>query len=439
MIPVRPRLADHALARRHHVDGVETVVIHDARSGALIRMEPRVWELIAGADGTRDVDAIVLAASRRGVLRRASEVRAVLAQLHEAGLLADGIAYAPPAAEVPGDRPLDVLPGFTLTCDGRGACCATYGSVLFTPLEAARARALRPEVLGAGERQARAFTPERGAGEEEGALAMALIDGRCAYLAADGRCSLHVLGGAEAKPRGCRVYPATFVDDGEAVRVSVGVECACVLASAGRAGGAPLVPEGARVRADLLPGTRVAVVPEAVALTAAERAPRAAFVAWSRRVAELVEGAEDPLAFLWSLAAAVETRGLDLPEPMAPAAPDLQAVVPALVQRAQARVDAADGWRAGGDRSRRASHEILAAAKRLAQPAGLAFALTDARSRQGERFYLRALLHGHALAGEVLADALRERALRLALARALPGPYALAEVEAMMRGHGLAG
>jgi len=36
------------------------------------------------------------------------------------------------------------------------------------------------------------------------------------------------------------------VDDGESVRVSVGVECACVAASAGRAGGAPLVDPTAR-------------------------------------------------------------------------------------------------------------------------------------------------------------------------------------------------
>jgi hypothetical protein len=114
-------------------------------------------------------------------------------------------------------------------------------------------------------------------------------------------------------------------------------------------------------------------------------------------------------------------------------------MVPALVARAEARAAAADGWRAAADRSRRASHAIVAAAKRLAQPAGLAPALAGGHAREDERFYLRALVHGHALAGEVLVEALRERALRLVLARAMPGPHALAEVEAMMRGHGLAG
>jgi lysine-N-methylase len=439
VIPTRPRLAEHALPRRHLVEGVEMVVVHDARSGALIRMERRIWEIVAAADGTRDMEAILLAASRRGALRRASEVREVMAQLHEAGLLADGIAYAPPAAEVPGERPLDVLPGFALTCDGRGGCCGTYGTVLFTPLEAARARALRPEVLGGGERQARAFTPERGGGDEEGALAVALVDGRCAYLAADGRCGLHVLGGAEAKPRGCRVYPATFVDDGEVVRVSVGVECACVLASVGREGGAPLVPEGARTRADLLPGTRVATLPESVAVTASTRVPRAAFVAWSRWFAERIDDAVDPIGFTWSSAAAIEAHGLALAEPIAEAAPDLAPMVPALLDRARARAVAADAWRAGADRSRQASHAILAAAQRIAQPAGLSAALHDGRSQKDERFYLRALVHGHALAGEILVDALRERALRMALARAMAGEHTLALVEAMMRGQGLGG
>ena len=48
-------------------------------------------------------------------------------------------------------------------------------------------------------------------------------------------------------------------------------------------------------------------------------------------------------------------------------------------------------------------------------------------------------MHGHALAGEILVDALRERALRMALARAMAGEHTLALVEAMMRGQGLGG
>jgi lysine-N-methylase len=76
-------------------------------------------------------------------------------------------------------------------------------------------------------------------------------------------------------------------------------------------------------------------------------------------------------------------------------------------------------------------------------------ARTDAaRFRRDELFFLRVLLHGHQLAGELpLARALRDRAVRLILARALPDAlpegdparaHPLALVEAMMRGHGLA-
>lgn len=463
-VPARPRLAEHALVRRHLVDGAEIVVIHDARSGNLVRMGTREWELVADADGTRDFDAIVLAAARRGAYRRASEVRAVLDHLHALGLLADGIAHAPPLEPVDLARPLDVLPRFSLTCDGSGACCAMYGSVLFTPLEAARARALRPDVLDAGDREERAFTPERGSLRvaPDDRLAVALVDGACSYLGADGRCSLHACAGEASKPRGCRVYPATFVDDGESLRVSVGVECACILASVGREGGAPLVDPAARTRGDLgpMPASAVAVLPASIAVSLAGAAPRADFVRWSRRVAALApseDGAEsvDVVGLYWSLAEAVEASGLDEEAVArafaAPRAPDPIALAPwidALVARSEARVAAADAWRAARDRSRLASAWIAAAARSLRDPHTLASALACARFRRDEVFHLRAVLHGHQLVGELpVARALRDRAVRVLLSRALPPAlpdaeptraHPLALVEALMRGHGLA-
>ncbi|MFT3772828.1 MAG: YkgJ family cysteine cluster protein [Minicystis sp.] len=462
-LPIRPRLADHALVRRHVIDGAEIVVIHDSRTGDLLRMGPREWDLVAGADGTRDFDALVLAAARRGALRRASEVRAVLDYLHAAGLLADGLGYPPPAEAVDPARPLDVLSAYALTCDGSGDCCSMYGSVIFTPLEAARARAIRPEVLGAGDREERAFTPDRGSlpviGGADGALAVALVDGRCAYLADDRRCSIHVAAGEMAKPRGCRIYPASFVDDGEVVRVSVGAECPCVLASVGREGGAPLVDPGARTRADLGPA-RIAMLPDVIPITAAAGVPRAAFVAWSRAVAgclpEVADGAADALGIAWSLAAAVDAHGLDataaqaaVGAPRSPEGAELAPLLDALVARARARIASADAWRGAQDRSRRASHWIAAAAERLLDPAARAAFLADGgRYRQDEIFFLRAQIHGHQLAGEIpVAAALRDRAVRLLLSRALPDalpegdparPHPLALVEAMMRGHGLA-
>src|SRR5690242_10317977 len=69
-LPIRPRLADHVLARRH-ITGSETVVVlHDQRTGRLVQLGPREWGLLAAADGTRDLDGVVLAARREGAHAR---------------------------------------------------------------------------------------------------------------------------------------------------------------------------------------------------------------------------------------------------------------------------------------------------------------------------------------------------------------------------------
>ena len=88
--------------------------------------------------------------------------------------------------------------------------------------------------------------PERGSGPTGGAIVTS-CEGRCAYLGEGGLCGLHAAYGPAAKPVGCSTFPASFTDDGEVVRVSVSVECACVLASVGREGGSPLIPQGAEV------------------------------------------------------------------------------------------------------------------------------------------------------------------------------------------------
>lgn len=462
-LPIRPRLAEHALVRRHVVDGAEIVVIHDERNGNLVRMGPREWDLVVGADGTRDFDALVLAAARRGAFHRVSEVRAVLDALHASGLLADGIWHAPPVEPSDPARPLDVLPGFSLTCNGSGACCTMYGSILFTPLEAARARALFPETMGGGDQEERAFAPERGA-TRDSKLAVALVDGACAYLASDGRCSLHVAGGERAKPRGCHIYPATFVDDGEAVRVSVSTECPCVLASAGTAGGAPLVDPSARVRGDLDPGARVVTLPEAIAVEArgAEivSTSRASLAPWSSAcldaLSALDDAATDGVAIAWSLAEAISDHGLDAdasrvaitsarrPEPAA-----IAPLLAALAARAKGRVETADAWRGARDRSRLASHYIRDAVEKLLHPETLSATLTDPGPFRGdEAFFLRAQIHGRLFAGGApMAAMLRDRAARVLLARVLPASlpegdparaHPIALVEAMMRAHGLA-
>ncbi len=459
-LPLRPTLAAHVLARRHLVDGEPRVVLHDLGSGRLVQIGPREWELLAAADGTRDLEGVVLAAAREGAHARAPALAAFLEQLHAAGMLDDGAEAAP----APGDddegaaaRPLEALAGFTLSCDGSGSCCRLYASILFGPVEAVRARALLPQVLDGGERHERIFMPERGSGPTGGAV-VALCDGRCAYLADSGRCRLHEAGGAAAKPVGCNTYPATFTDDGEVVRVSVAVECACVLASVDREGGAPLLPPGARVRGDLDATLAVSTLPALVQVSPAAMAPRGALRSWSRRVAALLP-APDAAPALVSLGAAVAAGGLAADPTAAltdPAPIDPQAVLPwidALHLRAERRLREDSAWRSERDLVLRAAGWIAAATAALLDPAALAALLAaPVAAPRAEAFYLRALVHGHLLAGALpLSLALHDRAVRILVARALPLAFAaapadtldpacahpLALLEAMLRGHGL--
>ncbi|MFT3767354.1 MAG: YkgJ family cysteine cluster protein [Minicystis sp.] len=481
-LPARPRLAAHVLSRRHIVDGDERIVLHDLGAGRLVQIGPREWGLLAAADGTRDLAGIVLAAAREGAHAREAALRGFLEQLHAAGMLEDGApeegsptavpeqeSAAPSVAESDAHavesthddvaaRPLLPLPGYTLTCDGSGSCCRFYGSVIFGPVEAARARALLPLVRDGGARHERVFMPEHGSAPTGGS-AVTFCDGHCVYLGDDGRCGLHAAGGPGGKPLGCRVYPATFIDDGESVRVSVSVECACVLTSVDRPGGAPLVPEGARTRGDLDESLVVESLDEQLPITASSFAPRATFVAWSREIVKFVPAA-DTAASLFALARAVESKGLDLAaaaqamaSPAALRPEDVGDWAAALSRRAARRAREDASWRNERDLVLRAARWITAAAEAMADTETAAAVLAlPPPSPRSEQFYLEALLHGHRLASRrPLVLALRDRAVRIVVARALvhvvaglpaeerdpAAAHPLALVEATLRGHGL--
>ena len=466
-LPGRPRLAEHAMVRRHFIDGEEIIVVHDARSGDLVRMPPRAWALVEAADGTRDLGGLLLAASQRGALHRASEVVSVLTDLHAAGLLTDGIdpfALDRGEGSVDAAAPLDVLP-FTLVCDGSGSCCATYSTVRFTEDEASRARSLLPGAAGG---RARVFLPLQGSGAQLHVAATA-IDGRCAFHAEDGACELHRTHGPRAKPSGCSLYPATFVFDGEAVRVSLGFECACVEKSLGRKDGVPLVPEGASARGDLPEGAQIATLPEVIDLAPGRSAARAEVVRWSRAVLRAMRSVSgdaghpavrDMVAALWSLAAKVADGDLSeegvavaLEDASAPSPDALSPWIAALVERTAAKRDSADRWRSERDRVRVASRLLADAAASLIDPPTLASALQPPKaspSVAADILYVTACIHGHALVGELpLAPALRDRAARVLLARVVPEAAArtgcrdpgrehpLPLVEAMMRAQGV--
>jgi lysine-N-methylase len=182
-------------------------------------------------------------------------------------------------------------------------------------------------------------------------------------------------------------------------------------------------------------------------------------VAWSRRLAAAAPP-PDVAAGLFSLAGALEAEGLTVgaiarferPDPL----DDPAALAPwlaALHGRAARRAREDASWRSERDLARRATRWIADATLALGEPDLLgALLLSPVRARVGdrERFTLRAALHGHRLLGALpLSLALRDRAVRLVVARALPAVIAgegaddpacaepIALVEAMLRGHGL--
>ncbi len=462
--PSRPRLAGHVLARRY-TDGEgrrERVLLHDKDSGELLELSPRDWVILSLADGTRDLEGIALGAAREGAPTSIEALLRFFTELHGAGLLEGGAAPLAggddePQAVVDPGRPLDVLADYSLTCDGSGSCCRFYGSVIFGPAEAALARGLLPLVRGGGAREDRVFSPDRGTGPT-GGLAVTACEGRCAYLGDSGRCRLHAIGGPAAKPVGCNTFPASFVDDGEAVRVSVSVECACVLASVGRAGGSSLVAGGARVRGDLDPVIHVTRLAEVIAVSREKTASRAELVAWSRAFAAMPPPAE-AASFAWRLAAAIEEDGL-APSTIerarrgssAPAEAELTPWIAALDARVRRFSKRDEAWRSPRDLTLRTARWMALATASLLQPGAIAAAVDVPLAAEGEAFYLRALAHGHGLAGELpLAAGLRDRCVRLVVGRALAVVLAvedpqeldpacaepLALVEAMLRGHGL--
>ncbi len=459
--PTRPRLADHVLARRHITGGEAVIVLHDQRTGRLVQLGPREWGLLAAADGTRDLDGVILAARREGAHVRVAALRAFLEQLHGADLLADGTpddtpaeapaGESPPASEsLPPDRPLDVLSDFSLHCDGSGSCCRIYASVIFGPVEAARARSLFPDIQGGGDRHERVFLPDHGSAPTGGS-AVTLVDGRCAYLGESGHCSIHARAGGPAKPIGCNLFPASFLDDGERIAVSASVECACILASVGRPGGYLLIAPEARFRGDLDPSVFIASLPTRLAVTRSVSANRSEIRGWSRRI-EALSPPLDVARTLWSLAAAIDEHGLSASPTLAFEAPPAIAPsethpwIEALAHRAARRVREDAVWRSDRDLARLCSSWIAEAAEALLSSK----AIPPPAAPASEAFYLRAALHGYKLFTDLpLTIALRDRAVRLLVARALPDVFArtgatdpacahpLALVEAMLRGHGL--
>lgn len=434
----RPRLHDDVIVRRHLSEHDDLVVLHDERSRRVLKILPVQWSVLALADGTRDVEGIVLAAKARGIEASAADLEEFLAHLAEQGVLASGVAE--PAEDDPDPdadlarAPLDPIDGWRFVCSGRGACCHVFPTILFTPIEAARALVLLPD-------EAHEFFPKRGSVREGAPVAPLLVEGRCRYLDEGARCQLHTIGGAAAKPAGCRAFPMQMVFDGERVRAAAAYECACVADGIGASAGERPIPDGARALGDLAHPTRVGRVPERVVIAGDRTASRDEVRAFYRALADA--SAHDVAIGLWAVADAIDARGLDGPAAAFEARTlDLEAPLALLGRLARCleewRTPLA-AFRSPNDLTRKAFEWMIAAARAIEREPS--WRTPDARK---EAFYARASawVCRDALGKLPLATALRVRAIRVWLARALASddPLAaepLAIVEVMFRAHGL--
>jgi lysine-N-methylase len=410
-----PRLSEHVIARRMVSGEDERVVLLDVRSSLVLPLDDEEWELLRWADGTRDLDEIVRAAAATGLDVGHDEARALFERLRGYGVMARGPwGPPPPAALTPPDRPLDVLPGARFRCTADGPCCVVHRTIGLLDDDVERAAGLVPDV------DVRRFTPLRGTARS-GEMAVTVVSGRCVYLDGHGLCRIHAAGGEAAKPAGCRSFPRRYVDDGLRVRVSMLTECACVLESMATGVGEPLVPPAARVAADLEDRAAIACLPPVLRVTRDGAAPLAEIRAHNEAL--LARSPADVPAALFALAAAVEAVG-----PRRETARVLDATrlevervrhwLRALARHLAGFVEVAARYRDGDDVALRVAGWARAAADALAAADD---PVPPAVRPDLERAAFELDLHGYRHVTELpLVLGLRERAVRLLIARALP-------------------
>jgi Fe-S-cluster containining protein len=383
---------------------------------APVQLGEREWTVLRQADGTRDLEGIRLAASQAGAPVRAEHVREFLRQLAHLGCF-DARSEEDDAPALARDLPIEHLPGYTFACDGTGGCCGQFDTILFAPVEVARARALLPDVEDAGDRPERVFLPEHGTSSALSTVTRK--DGRCLYLDTDGRCRIHA-----GKPAGCRTFPARFVDVGSAIRVLPRLECACVFAS--RPEGEPLTR--ATRGSELPPELFVPALPAQIAMGERLVSP-AELVAFFDERSRALEGEADLAALAWRLAAEIDGAPIDPHRALRAARESVERLTRTHV-----------AWRAPRDIVRLGVGWVRDALARI-EPG----ALPPPIEPEDERLYLRAAFFA-TLGAESSAEAeLRERAAAMWIARAFPdearetreGAHPLAIVEALARGHGL--
>lgn len=423
MIPARPRLGSHVRARRHVVGGHARIVLYVGEHA--LHLGEREWSVLRQADGTRDLEGIRLAAEAVGARVSQAHLEAFVGELARLGALDVADTSPAEATSFARDLPVVSLPGYRFTCDGRGGCCRQYDTIVFTPLDQARARAALPDLEPV-------FLPE--SGHASPLSAVTRQEGACFYLDTCGRCRIHAAAGPSAKPVGCGLFPRRYVDVGDAIRAVPRLECACAF----EPGDAPVTD--ATRGADLAREAYVAYVPDAARI-GPELVPRAELVAFFDRASELASVAPDLAAFSWGLADEVEKRGSRaLPSERAPGVNTVQARLAAVSASADRLWARHAAWRLESDFVRLEVSWLRAALARLH-----AGELPDPREPEDEALYVRAAFFATLGSDAPVEAELRAMALTMWIARAFgdeprsrsDGAHPIAIVEALARGHGL--
>lgn len=407
------------------VGGELVVTLHDTARDHVATLGEREWVLLSQADGTRDPEGILAAARREGRQASRDNLEAFLGQLAAAGMLTEGPSMPPAGEDSPpaGDErdrravPVRAMPGLTLRCHGGGTCCRLYPTTVFSPAEVTTA------LHHAGGREEERFTPERGSERLPWrGRAVTMVEGRCHYLADDGRCRLHAIGGPEAKPRGCRRYPVQLVSDGRELRVAVAPECACVFDSAlDEAADAVSLRDRSATDLDLDEADFVAELPVRIVMSASTAVRRDAFTGWCDARAEAFAQFEgDAARWLWAEAERLAHGSEDAAPDRAPERDEVERRRLALVDALDRRIALAR-WRSADDLASALPRWLRAALDR-----SVSALIAEAATAPDERFFVRALLFARdpAQSASTVEEALRRRAMQIWVARHLHGAMA---------------
>ncbi len=423
-------------------DGREFVILHDEARAETLELEPAAWAVLSCADGTRDVEGIIAAATRLGVRAQTDVVRELLKALADRDALVEGAPEHEPdvvriRARSPKvlEQPVVPLPGFRYACDGTGGCCRSYGSVLLTPGDRDRARAALPGHRIADVPPTRWFTPDRGSAPTPLSVPVS-VDGGCGFLGADGLCEIHRRIGLEGKPRACSAFPVTACSDGVEIRVSAMPECACVLRPVAEGEGDSL-GEGWGRGAEIPPKLIIDTLPDMIHVDAS----RTESPTWLRSAVEdtmrALSDASDPARACWE-----QADRWSRPKPVG-----FGAYVDALRRKAKDTLRRRRTYVGPNDWVLASLQWLVGTLHLLGEPTLQTAAMAPTEHPDSiELRYLECALWGyHGFRSRAAVDVMREHAVKIWIARTMaevplaPSKHAipLATLSMLLRGHAL--